>query len=735
MQVLIVDHQPNRLLDSSRVFRSAGYQILGAATGHECLRTARAKAPDLILLDAALPDTSGIDLAREIKRDLQLAGIYVVLWVTETTPSSIRARALEAGADGCLQRTLPSRELLARIEAMLRHKRAEEAVQAALQQWKDAFDAIQDAVYLVDTDYRISKCNVALAKLLGKPPSEIIGQHCYELVHGTAEPIPTCLQQRAHETRQRETLVVPMRDRWLDITVDPLFDDNDKLIGTVHVLSDITERRRDESALPQSHAELQKEAQDTGIALERTTEQLHTEAEARHLAEEALSQAHTKLEKQAYEHLAMLDKIQGALQAQTAQREQFEQKLAQSQEALQAESEARQQVEEAVKQARVEREEQAQDYAASLTKAHEELQSLRAALGNVADLIYRWDLESGQMEFFSDDAAKLYHDPSVFPRTAQDFQQAIHPQDRARVLAALQEHLASGEPFSAQCRMLNSEGQVSHWAASGTALQDSGGRPQKWIGVAREISAELQAQKEQRMEAVARLAEGLAQQFNELLGIILGSAELGLAQVEPSYPAYSELAAIQRTARRAAELTRQLSTIHRRQLAHSQVLDLNGLTTALRQVLRRLSGDGIDLELNLAPGLEPVLGDASALEHMLMNLAQNAQAAMPEGGVLLIQTEQVTVDDAHRQLHPEACVGQYVRLSVADSGAGVDQATQEHLFEPFFLTTEADPGTGLHLAEVYGIVRQHGGWIEVRSQPGEGTTFDVYLPIHKPADE
>ena len=202
-----------------------------------------------------------------------------------------------------------------------------------------------------------------------------------------------------------------------------------------------------------------------------------------------------------------------------------------------------------------------------------------------------------------------------------------------------------------------------------------------------------------------------------------------------TYPAYSELTAIQRTARRAAELTRQLSTIHRRQLAHSQVLDLNGLATAQRQVLRRLSGDGIDLELNLAPGLEPVLGDASALERMLMNLAENAQAAMPEGGVLLIQTEQVTVDDAHRQQHPEACVGQYVRLSVADSGAGVDQATQEHLFEPFFLTTEADQGTGLHLAEVYGIARQHGGWIEVRSRPGEGTTFDVYLPIHKPADE
>jgi len=724
MQVLIVDHQPDRLLDNSRVFKSAGYQILGAATGHECLRTAKAKAPDLILLDAALPDISGIDLAKEIKRDPQLAGIYVVLWVTETTPSSIRARALEAGADGCLYRTLPSRELLARIEAMLRHKRAEEAVQAALQQWKDAFDAIQDAVYLVDTDYRISNCNVALAKLLGKPPSEIIGQHCYELVHGTAGPIPGCLQQRARETCQRETLVVAMRDRWLEITVDPLFDDNDKLIGTVHVLSDITERRRDEHALAQSHAELQKESQDTRIALNRTTEQLHAEAEARHLAEEALSQAHTKVEKQTHEHLAMLAKLQGALQTETAQRERLEQELSQSQ--AEREKQARQH-----QQALA----QAQDYAAALTKASEELQSLRAALGNVADLIYRWDLESGEMEFFSDDAAKLYRDPIVFPRTAQDFQHAIHPQDRARVLAAQQEHLASGEPFSAQYRMLNSEGRVSHWAASGTALQDSGGRPQKWIGVAREISAELQAQKEQRMEALARLAAGLAQQFNELLSIVLGGAELGLAQVEPSYPAYSELAAIQRTARRAAALTRRLSTIHRRQLAHSQELDLNGLATALRQVLRRLSGDGIDLQLNLAPGLEPVLGDAGALEHMLMNLAENARAAMPEGGVLLIQTEQVTVDEVHLQQHPEARVGQYVRLSVADSGAGVDQATQEHLFEPFFLTTEAEHGTGLHLAEVYGIVRQHGGWIEVRSQPGEGTTFDVYLPIHKPANE
>ena len=164
MKVLIVDPEPNRLLDTGRVLRGAGHQVLGAGTGDECVRTAREKRPDLILLDPALPDVSGIDLAKDIKRDPQLANAYVALLSVEETPSTIRARALESGADGHMVRTLPKREFLARVEAMLRRKQEEEALRASVREWKDTFDAISDSIYVVDLDHRIVACNLAILR-------------------------------------------------------------------------------------------------------------------------------------------------------------------------------------------------------------------------------------------------------------------------------------------------------------------------------------------------------------------------------------------------------------------------------------------------------------------------------------------------------------------------------------------------------------------------------------------
>jgi len=239
---------------------------------------------------------------------------------------------------------------------------------------------------------------------------------------------------------------------------------------------------------------------------------------------------------------------------------------------------------------------------------------------------------------------------------------------------------------------------------------------------------EAQLRQSQKMEAMGLLAGGMAHDFNNLLTVIMGNAELCLLQAAPGQPFHKELSVIQKVAHRGAELTQQLLAFSRRQELVPQVLDLNELVRGFVGILERLLGEKIELRLELLPSLQPAMADGGAVEQVLMNLALNASDAMPDGGVLRIATEQVTADEIFCRAHPEAKPGEYARMTVADSGEGMDEATLQHLFEPFFTTKDVGKGTGLGLSVVYGIVRQHGGWIEVDSEVGGGTRVKVYLP-------
>ena len=715
MKVLIADQESSRLLDTASILQSAGHEVLGAAMGDECLRTAKQKHPDLILLNAALPDVSGIDLAKEIKRDPELAGAYVVVLSAEETPSSIRARALESGADAYLVRTLPAREFSASLDAMLRRKRMEEKLRVSVQGWKGAFDAISDAVYLVSPDHTVLECNLAMAKLLGKPPSEIVGRRCYELVHGTPEPIPGCLLDVVQESRRRETLTVPMQDRWLQVAVDPMLDETDSVVGIVHILSDVTERKKAEEAQSLVQADLEKQLEEQRDALTEAADALQAEVTQRQQVEERLAREREKLEKQAADNLAALARSGEAFQAEVAQREQTEQELSEAQR-------------------------QAQEAEQALQAESAQRQRAEQALRTASDLVFEWDIESGQVEFFSDAAATLYGDSSEFPKTVEELQRIIHPEDRQRLNDAIQHHLRTREPFLQEYRVLREGSPVSYWVASGTAEWDENGKPHKWIGTASDVTARKQAQQvqeqlaaqvnqQQRMEAVARLAGGVANDFSELLTVILGNVEVAMSQVEPSYAVYNQLAAIQKAGHQAVALTRQLVTASGGRVMQPQVLDLNEWLDGLTAGLRRVVGEKVGLELDPAPQLRPVLADAAALEEVLTNLAQNARAAMPQGGTLRIRTEQVTPDASYRQSHPDATAQEYARLTVADTGTGFEEAIREHLFEPFLTAKKASKGRELDLAVVHGIVRQQGGLIDVQSRPGEGTTFEILLPV------
>ncbi|MGH7466881.1 MAG: ATP-binding protein [Longimicrobiales bacterium] len=240
--------------------------------------------------------------------------------------------------------------------------------------------------------------------------------------------------------------------------------------------------------------------------------------------------------------------------------------------------------------------------------------------------------------------------------------------------------------------------------------------------------SEEQLRQAQKMEAVGQLAGGIAHDFNNLLTAIRGHAELLLGEMASQHPLRSDLEEINRAAERASTLTRQLLAFSRRQILQPRVLDLDVVVAEMERLLRRLIGEDIELVTSSAAANAFVRADRGQLEQVLMNLAVNARDAMPAGGRLTITADTVTLDESYVRLHPGARSGAYVRLSVCDTGTGMDAGTLLHVFEPFFTTKAVGKGTGLGLAMVYGIVKQSGGYIAVESETGMGTTFEIYLP-------
>jgi PAS domain S-box-containing protein len=253
------------------------------------------------------------------------------------------------------------------------------------------------------------------------------------------------------------------------------------------------------------------------------------------------------------------------------------------------------------------------------------------------------------------------------------------------------------------------------------------------LGVATDITErrrlEDQLRLAQKMEAVGTLAGGVAHDFNNLLATIKTTVELVLRDLPVDAPVRGDLADVLGHADRAALLTRQLLAFGRKQVLEPRIVDLNALVAGVVKMLKRTIGADVALVAHQTPQQATVSADPGQVEQVLMNLCLNARDAMPQGGELAILTERVSIDEEFTATHPWARPGEYVRLTVSDTGIGMDAATQAHIFEPFFTTKAMGRGTGLGLAVVYGIVKQHGGLIHAYSEPQQGSSFRVYLPF------
>jgi CheY-like chemotaxis protein len=230
------------------------------------------------------------------------------------------------------------------------------------------------------------------------------------------------------------------------------------------------------------------------------------------------------------------------------------------------------------------------------------------------------------------------------------------------------------------------------------------------------------------MDSVGQLAGGVAHDFNNILTIIQGHAEMLRSSQTLERKQSESVLQIAQASERAANLTRQLLTFSRQQLMQPKSQDLNAIVTQMTTMLQRILGEDIVLQVHYASHPPPVIADRGMLEQVLLNLAVNSRDAMPKGGQLMIRTTVTYIDEAYARQNPDAMPGPCVCLAVTDTGCGIAPENLPHIFEPFFTTKEVGRGTGLGLATVYGIVKQHKGWIHVASAPGKGTTFQIFLP-------
>ncbi len=528
--------------------------------------------------------------------------------------------------------------------------------------------------------------------------------------------------------------------RWISDASIPLLNDEGQYVGSIGIIQDITERKQAEEAIRRSEANLaiaQRVAHlgSWEIDLTRGTSQWSEET-WRIFGLRPGAFIPTREAFQAMVHPDDRDRVQAAVQhsIQTGHSYAVDHRILLPDETERIVSERADALSD--DQGRVTRLVGTVQDVTELRRIEQALQRsekhFRSIIDTVQDMISIVDV-SGVIRFASPSAERAlgYAPEQLLDREVFDY---IPPDEHASVRTALARALAEPhQPVAVQHRFRHANGSWCLLESVGNLL---GGESARALVVnSRDITdrrrLEEQLRQSQKMEAIGQLAAGVAHDFNNLLTIIQGNASLLLGTPGLSGEDAISMSQIIEASERAAGLTRQLLMFSRKQVMQLATLDLNEIVGNMTKMLQRILGEDITLRSEYAPNLPLIRADAGMLEQVLLNLAVNARDAMPEGGQLLLQTAATTLDPQEVAAHPESVAGRHVCLRVTDTGCGIASDNLPRIFDPFFTTKEVGKGTGLGLATVYGIIKQHRGWIEVTSEIGQGTAFLIYLPAEE----
>jgi two-component system cell cycle sensor histidine kinase/response regulator CckA len=590
-------------------------------------------------------------------------------------------------------------------------------------EWQDAFDAITDALCLVDLQGTVRRCNRAFAKFVGRTPDDAVGEACCTLIHGGPAHPPQCPLPKMLGTKAHQETEYLLRDRWVWVAADPIFAGPGALVGAVQSLADITERKRAEEALRGSeerHRTILREmiegyyevdikgtmtfCNDTAVAmLGYSRDELiglnnrayMDEANAKRVYQTFNRVYRTGESARAFDwELIRKDGTRIAIETSVALMRDAEGRAVGFRGVMHDITE-RKRAEEALEVS----ERRFRDFVEhALVGVYRTTGDGRVLMANSA---------MARLLGFSSREALLQADLEEWSRR--------HNYPRSNLKEAL---ARDGGLTGRESTFTRDDGTVVHLRESARVVRDETGAMQYFEGIIEDMTEhrrlEEQLRQSQKMEVVGTLAGGVAHDFNNLLQSMLSHAQLLRSHPNDSEKVLAVVRELEQQIQRGASLTRQLLVFSRRGTTKPEPIDLNDAVGDATQILRRLVRANIALSTDLVGGQLPVEADRGQLEQVLMNLALNASDAMPQGGKLQIRTG--------------AIGGGEVWFSVEDTGQGIPETVREHIFEPFFTTKEAGRGTGLGLSVVHGIVTSHAGRIEVESAVGDGSTFRVILP-------
>jgi two-component system, cell cycle sensor histidine kinase and response regulator CckA len=608
-------------------------------------------------------------------------------------------------------------------------------------QWQRIFDAVPVQIALINKNHRVITINKAMADRLGYTPREATGRFCYEIVHGLSAPPDFCPHSKT--IGDLKTASVEVAEERLNgifqITTTPFFDYRGQLNGSIHIARDITLQKQKEEALRESeekHRALIAGLPDIIMRIDREGRHLFVSENVRNAsgipASAFIGKTHREMGFDDQMCIFWEQTRQKVFDSGLPLETEFqfpgpEEKIFYNWLAPEYDANGDIRSVLAISRDITDRKQMEQALRASETK-------FRGYIENSPHGIFIVDRNSRCIEV-NPAATRItgYTEAELLSMHIPDI---LTPESREAGMAHFQEVLQTGLALGGEMAYRHAGGDIRHFRISAARVSED-----RFIGFAEDITTlkraeaereNLQAQllQSRKMDAVGRLAGGMAHDFNNMLGTIFANAEAAMDDLEPTDPVFECLADIHAAANRSADMIRQLLAFARQQPISPKRIDLNHSIESMLKMLRRLIGEHIQLDWRPGPDLRPVNMDTSQVDQILANLCINARDAISGNGRIIIETDNIAVDEKHRQDRPYLTRGDFVTLSVGDNGAGMDAATREHIFEPFFTTKKIGKGTGLGLATVYGIVKQNAGFIDVDSQSGQGSRFTIYFPAN-----
>jgi two-component system, cell cycle sensor histidine kinase and response regulator CckA len=760
LRVLMVEASEDDVLLIRRELEKGGYhpEYKRVETAASMKKAIKEKQWDIILCDASLPGfkaPSAIAFLKKTKTGIPLIVISGPIG-EETATEFMRSGAHDYFLKGKLSRLCSAinRELKA-AKASNRQKQLAEKLRISEAQFNSIIATSQEWIWATDNAGNHTFSNPAIENILGYTPDEIIRHGAaHHLVH--EEDIPKMRETMSRSIEQKKgwsNIVVRWKHkdgtiRYLESNAVPIFDSAGFLKGFHGSDRDITDRKNMEEMLRESEINYRQLFDNSPAGIYRLDFQSGRFIKANDVFCEyagcsreeinSLSPYDILTEESRKLFLDRVEKIsQGIKVPEIVEFEILNKKGKRFHVQLHIkniyDAEGRVIAADVVAHDITERK--------KVEDALRESEELYIRLvDTLPDLVIRTDFE-GKILFANDNTFKMgqYRPEEVEGRNILEF---LPIEEHLKAIEKITLILMEGKKQGPnEYSLFAKDGQKIPYEIISDVFLNKDGTPSGYVHVCRDISQRKQAELEkehlqerlnqsQKMESVGRLAGGVAHDFNNMLGVILGHTELAMARVESGHPIHAHLREIGKAAERSADLTRQLLAFARKQTFFPRVIDLNETVEGMLEMLQRLIGEDIHLSWLPEGGPLQVKMDPSQLDQILANLCVNARDAISGVGKITIESGNIIFDKTFCADHPDFNHGAYVLLAVSDNGCGMDQETRNKLFEPFFTTKDIGKGTGLGLCTVYGIVRQNSGFVNVYSEPDQGTTFKIYLPRH-----